>query len=375
MNEINSLTIEEINSVVCELGYTLNSVNIENRNKKNWKVNVTCENGHTRDVSWISIVMRRKCRECYLKELSEKMKETKYSRETIERELLELGYFLDVSTYISKNKPLTVSCKFGHNRHDVYYNIIKFKDCPECNGTKHIYTIEDVKRQIETIDGIKCRLISTEYKGSTKPMEFICDCGEIFETTFSQIKHSKKRSCNKCSRKEQKNTDIFKEDVFKLVSDEYVVIGDYINNHTKIKIKHMVCNTIYETKPNVFLNGCRCPICKESKVENKISTILDELNAVYVRQYSIEDCKHINALRFDFAIFKNNNLSFLCEYDGEFHFLPLMGQKDLDDQIFRDNIKNEYCKNNNIKLVRIPYWEKDKIETIIKNEINRDGEL
>ena len=28
-----------------------------------------------------------------------------------------------------------------------------------------------------------------------------------------------------------------------------------------------------------------------------------------------------------------------------------------------DKIKNQYCKNNNIKLVRIPYWdfEKNKI--------------
>lgn len=26
-----------------------------------------------------------------------------------------------------------------------------------------------------------------------------------------------------------------------------------------------------------------------------------------------------------------------------------------------DNIKNEYCKTNNIPLVRIPYWERDNI--------------
>lgn len=36
----------------------------------------------------------------------------------------------------------------------------------------------------------------------------------------------------------------------------------------------------------------------------------------------------------------------------------------------RDNIKNEYCKNNNIKLIRISYWElysKKYKNTLIKN--------
>ena len=27
-----------------------------------------------------------------------------------------------------------------------------------------------------------------------------------------------------------------------------------------------------------------------------------------------------------------------------------------------DKIKNEYCKNNNIPLIRIPYWERDDME-------------
>lgn len=27
-----------------------------------------------------------------------------------------------------------------------------------------------------------------------------------------------------------------------------------------------------------------------------------------------------------------------------------------------DKIKTEWCKNNNIKLVRIPYWDLDKID-------------
>ena len=38
---------------------------------------------------------------------------------------------------------------------------------------------------------------------------------------------------------------------------------------------------------------------------------------------------------------------------------------------FRDKIKTEYCKNNNIKLLRIPYWESDSVYTLEKYLWNR----
>ena len=32
--------------------------------------------------------------------------------------------------------------------------------------------------------------------------------------------------------------------------------------------------------------------------------------------------------------------------------------------------KNNYCKNNNIRLLRIPYYKKNDIEAIIKDFLN-----
>ena len=34
-----------------------------------------------------------------------------------------------------------------------------------------------------------------------------------------------------------------------------------------------------------------------------------------------------------------------------------------------DNIKNKYCHDNNIKLIRIPYWKMKEIEKILGNEL------
>ena len=39
-------------------------------------------------------------------------------------------------------------------------------------------------------------------------------------------------------------------------------------------------------------------------------------------------------------------------------------------RVEHDNIKTQYCLDNNIKLIRIPYWEFDNIENILKQELN-----
>ena len=35
----------------------------------------------------------------------------------------------------------------------------------------------------------------------------------------------------------------------------------------------------------------------------------------------------------------------------------------------KDTIKTIYCKENNIKLIRIPYWDFDNIEEILCKEL------
>ena len=60
------------------------------------------------------------------------------------------------------------------------------------------------------------------------------------------------------------------------------------------------------------------------------------------------------------------------EYDGEQHFKPIkyFGGKDkLKKQIKNDVRKNYYCASHNIKLIRIPYWKFDKINTILEDAI------
>lgn len=46
-------------------------------------------------------------------------------------------------------------------------------------------------------------------------------------------------------------------------------------------------------------------------------------------------------------------------------------QQEYEDIIRRDTIKNDYCKNNHINLLRIPYYEQNNIENIIINHLQR----
>ena len=57
----------------------------------------------------------------------------------------------------------------------------------------------------------------------------------------------------------------FEEEVKQLGKGEYEVIGNYINNRTKIKIRHKICGHIYDVLPSAFLQGKRCPNCVHHK--------------------------------------------------------------------------------------------------------------
>ena len=94
--------------------------------------------------------------------------------------------------------------------------------------------------------------------------------------------------------------------------------------------------------------------------ELQIKEILDNNNIPYSQQQSF---KTLPRKHFDFAIFNSkNDIIRLVEFDGEFHYIHKNFLKySLEEQQKRDQDKNEWCKKNNIPLVRIPYWERDNI--------------
>lgn len=81
-------------------------------------------------------------------------------------------------------------------------------------------------------------------------------------------------------------------------------------------------------------------------------------------------------MRFDFYL---PDYNLFIEYDGEQHYMPINfgGWNEEELQLkfektqYYDKLKNQYCEDNNIGLLRIPYWEKENIKTIINNHLQR----
>lgn len=182
--------------------------------------------------------------------------------------------------------------------------------------------------------------------------------------------------CKKCQMKivhdsQRRSVDeileIINNDCFEFVEFP----NDYINCQSKITVK---CKNGHTSTKSIqcAINHKGCPKCKSSKGENRIKDFLVNNNIIFEEQYWFKDCRNINPLPFDFAIFEEGNIKLLIEYDGEQHYKPYRtenGEEKLRKIQKNDNIKNEYCNNNDIDLLRIPYWDFNIIEDILKTSI------
>lgn len=120
-----------------------------------------------------------------------------------------------------------------------------------------------------------------------------------------------------------------------------------------------------------------CGLCgMNSAGEAAIANFLDERKVEYSSQYFFEDCLSEKGyyLYFDFALFKDDKLICLIEYDGEQHYVNdnrlnvFFGN--FEERHRRDLIKDKYCEDNSITLFRIRFDEnvKEKMEDVI-NEL------
>ena len=181
-----------------------------------------------------------------------------------------------------------------------------------------------------------------------------CSCGEIYHVRGSHLTNGSVKRCSKCKGKNQIK-DLTKEKFGKLTPIKY-------NNETHKWICKCECGNSTEVSSYNLQreNGTKSCGCLKSFGEYQIMKLLNENNIKYIKEYSFESCVSDNnvKLRFDFYI----ENKYLIEYDGEQHYKlsenstwnNKSGTK-LEENQKRDAIKNNWCKENNIPLIRIPY--------------------
>lgn len=206
-----------------------------------------------------------------------------------------------------------------------------------------------------------------------------CQCGKIKEVKISYILSGKSKDCG-CGRKKKlqdtRTKNLVGQRFGKLVVLEML---EERNKHGRI-LYRCRCDCGNEI---IVLSYClvqhhtsSCG-CLNSYYNMYIKQFLDSNKIANKPEYTI--FVGDNYYRFDFYLPQYN---LFIEYDGEQHYKPVRYHTQSDDeaeQNFKrtqkhDKIKNLYCEDNHINLLRIPYWEKENINEIISNYLQRLNE-
>ncbi len=193
-------------------------------------------------------------------------------------------------------------------------------------------------------------------------------CGHTYEVAPYHFLNGNR--CPYCSNTGLTH-NLFLKKYGKLFKEEYEILSEFKGINSKIKLKHKVCDNEIEINVSKFIHrGDRCSFCsrKNSKLSAKIESYLFLNKFNYKLEFKFDNCKYKNVLSFDFAIFKQEKLYCLIESDGEQHFQERSHFYNKVN-VKRDNIKNKYCKDNNIQLIRISYKDERDIYNILKKEI------
>jgi hypothetical protein len=226
-------------------------------------------------------------------------------------------------------------------------------------------TQEEFINKCLEIHGNKYDYSKTVYVNTRTNITIVCK--EHGEFTMKPDNHSgQKQGCVKCVLKNHKLVEISKERLegLKIIHDSKYDYNDLSVNSGYINI---TCKEHGIFRQSIYIHerGHGCPECNSSsRGENKIKSILEKNKIEFHRNYKFDDCVRTKKLRFDFYLPK---LNLIIEYDGEHHYKEnkYFGEGNLEYMKENDRIKNQYCIDKNIKLIRIPYWDLSKIEEIL----------
>lgn len=194
-----------------------------------------------------------------------------------------------------------------------------------------------------------------------------CECGNKTIVLGSHLRNGHTTSCG-CVQKEKASQLNIKD----ITNNRYGKLTAIKRLNKKqgtnyIWLCQCDCGNTCEVDVNSLsqgkINSCGC--LNTSKGEYIIEKILIDNNISFEKQKTFESCRSpkTNALfKFDFYI----NNSYIIEFDGEQHFTYKKdngwnNKDNFEKTKYNDYCKNAWCKNNNVPLIRIPYWHLNEI--------------
>lgn len=282
------------------------------------------------------------------------------------------------------------------------YSLVEYKN--SCTKVKIVCPIHGVFSQVATshlqgngcpicarkVAGLHCRMTTDEfikrsnvihkekydysntvYVKSNLPVKIMCPEHGMFEQL--PVSHLSGHGCVLCANNIRKTKEQFAEEAEKIHPDKYIYTEvEYKNSHTPVKIICKIHGEFYIT-PHSLLKGDTCQKCSETKGEKKVRIFLEENGIEYIEQYRINlpfSALGKNNIKVDFYL---PNLNTIIEFNGKQHYVEIpyfhRSKTAFASQQYRDKRLKEYCKNNGIKLIEIPYTEEYNINNFIKEKL------
>ena len=199
-----------------------------------------------------------------------------------------------------------------------------------------------------------------------------CDCGEILSVYGNRLRNGSAIQCKKCGYKQAsqtRNGDLYQSIIGKRFNHLTVIEEDFEKASKAGEAKYWKCKCdcgqiISVSTHRILTEQIFSCGCYRSKGEQIIAAILDANNFLYEKEKTFQSCRFpdTNKLaRFDFYL---PNYNCLIEFDGRQHYEAsggLFTEETVQKIRIRDNYKNDWCNKNGIRLVRIPYYDEEKI--------------
>ena len=200
-------------------------------------------------------------------------------------------------------------------------------------------------------------VIEFDYESSDTKWICKCDCGNTVSVKASSLRGGNTKSCG-CLQHDHPFNDLTGRRFGKLTVagiDTYKTSQSYgitwvcecdCGNITSVQSSHLVSGSVH---------SCGCSTSSLGSLT--IREYLDKHDIQYCTEYWFDDLRSDKdmPLRFDFYIPAYN----ICiEYDGRQHFEPIEyfgGVSSFERVQLHDAMKNKYCHDNNIGLLRISY--------------------
>lgn len=206
-----------------------------------------------------------------------------------------------------------------------------------------------------------------------------CECGIVKPVVVINLLRNLSRDCG-CGRKAMlrvtRTKNLVGQRFGKLVAIELLDESNKFNRRL-YRCKCDCGNEVVVPSGSLTTSHTNSCGCLNSYHNMQIHRFLEANGIVHQTEYGVRIGERY--YRFDFYL---PEYDLLIEYDGQQHFAPARFAGNDDEANLMsfhkiqeyDEIKNTYCMDNNISLLRIPYWESKNIETIISNHLQRLSE-